>query len=965
MAFLPKQQENVDDELVKIGKEIVKKFANVPLAIRDFVIDKQLLISLWMAQGYIRAEDVGEEYFLILLQRCLFQDLEVDELGEIRRAKIHDLLHDIAEQLAGKDICRLSSNGLNVGKTVRHLSLLFEFSPQETFDVTLIRTYMRNGKENALRSVKEVGYILRGSSISNWTCLRSLDLSYLYATSLPESIGELFLLRCLNLSGCDMLSVLPDSITKLVNLLTLDLSDCFYLQELPKNMRKLLDLSTLNLTNCERLIRMPSGLGSLTRLHTLGLFAVGLESLEGKQCSDGLEGLRSMSNLKGFLEVRVSVNNIANYVREDHDEGAYLSNKERLKKIYIKFTCTNFTSDYMGDISFKDRECARVLLEEMQPHHDLKDLKLEGYIGEIMPRWPRREDNLTLFHLPNLVTLNISYCLWLQCLPSLEDLPFLKDLTLVNLPKVEYLVKAKPEASYLGERLSLLPSLQRLFIRDLPNWKGWWPRLVSGLQKKHLVVGLLIAAENTKIYIAKTLPKMQIEDQWNLTDILAKIVKELPSSNTHNITSLEQMHLKIRKQLGGKKYLLVLDDVWTESYHRWQDLENLLEAGASGSRIVVTTRSKKTAQIVADVRVHELQGLREDESWRLFERMAFLPKQLENPDDELIEIGKKIVGMCANVPLAIRVVASLLRGETKLKWLSFCDAELANIRNVDCLILLQRCFFQDLEVDEWGEIKRFKIHDLLHDIAEQVAGKDIYRVRSNALNVGNKVRHIFLSPDFSLPETFNKTHIRTYLKTYKSLIYFPSLDVGYILSSSLSKWAWLRSLDLRKLSAKSLPASIGELSHLRCLNLSLCYSLSVLPDSITKLVNLQTLDLSYCMSLEELPKKLSMLLDLSTLNLTCCKMLRHMPSGMGLFTHLHTLCLFVVGQKSLEDKQYFDALEGLRLMSNLKGPQGTKNCRFAQIERVVAKIGVRPAEEASSNIGTSPLFCSTKASLHK
>ncbi|XP_074293558.1 putative disease resistance protein RGA1 [Silene latifolia] len=154
------------------------------------------------------------------------------------------------------------------------------------------------------------------------------------------------------------------------------------------------------------------------------------------------------------------------------------------------------------------------------------------------------------------------------------------------------------------------------------------------------------------------------QDQWNLTEILGKIVKQL---NRHDSSSLEQMHLEIRKQLGGKKYLLVLDDVWTESYHRWQDLEKILRVGASGSHIVVTTRSKKTAQIIADVRVHELQGLPKNQSWRLFERTAFLTRQLKNLDDDLVQLGKEIVKKCKNVPLAIRVVASLLRGEPKLK----------------------------------------------------------------------------------------------------------------------------------------------------------------------------------------------------------------------------------------------------------------------------------------------------------
>ncbi|XP_074293560.1 putative disease resistance protein RGA1 [Silene latifolia] len=535
MAFLQRQRENPDDELLELGKEIVKKCKNVPLAIRvvasllrgepklkwqsfrdkelanisesddtinnilrlsyhqldfslkscfsycalfpkDFVIDKQLLISLWMAQGYITTEYVGEEYFLILLQRCFFQDLKVDEWGEIRWFKIHDLLHDIAEQVVGEDISRLSFDAHRVGKKVRHLSLLYGFCPQETFDKSNIRTCVQV-REQWCQSISD--QLLAGNPLANWACLWSLDLSDLCAESLPESIGELFHLRYLNLSGSKMLNALPVSINKLVNLQTLDLSNCTSLQELPKDVSKLLDLSTLNVTNCRNLSHMPSGMDFLTSLHTLGLFVVGQESSEGKQCFHGLEGLRSMSNLKGFLEVRIWVHDNPNCVKEDHNKGGYLRNKERLKKIHIEFKYG--TQEYQSLQS----DQATALLEEMQPHRDLKELRLEGYMGELMPKWLRREDNSALSHLPNLVSLNISHCIFFGCLTSLGELPHLKYLTLEKLPNVEYMLKVKPG---LGEGSTLFPRLKRLNIKELSMLKGWWPGSCPGVQKMRLII---------------------------------------------------------------------------------------------------------------------------------------------------------------------------------------------------------------------------------------------------------------------------------------------------------------------------------------------------------------------------------------------------------------------------------------------------------------------------------------------
>ena len=58
---------------------------------------------MWMAHGFIKLydekqclEDVGHEYYMDLLWRSFFQEVEEDEFGNISKFKIHDLMHDIA-----------------------------------------------------------------------------------------------------------------------------------------------------------------------------------------------------------------------------------------------------------------------------------------------------------------------------------------------------------------------------------------------------------------------------------------------------------------------------------------------------------------------------------------------------------------------------------------------------------------------------------------------------------------------------------------------------------------------------------------------------------------------------------------------------------------------------------------------------------------------------------------------------
>ncbi|XP_074285707.1 putative disease resistance protein RGA3 isoform X2 [Silene latifolia] len=286
----------------------------------------------------------------------------------------------------------------------------------------------------------------------------------------------------------------------------------------------------------------------------------------------------------------------------------------------------------------------------------------------------------------------------------------------------------------------------------------------------------------------------QDEQQWSLKAFLGKVVKG-PSIDDKSF--LEEIHHEVKKQLEGRKYLLILDDVWTESYDEWQQFEGYLKVGGRGSWIIVTTRSKTTPQMIGGDQMHELRGLSESDSWHLFERMAF---QAEERDDELVNLGKEIVKKCTNVPLAIRVVGSLLRGQSKSKWLSFhekgldflgesndtvtrilklsydqlnpslkaCFAYCAifpkdwqiskklliqlwmaqgyinseNLGEDYFLILLQRCFFQDLLEDKIGKKVLFKIHDLLHDFAEKVAGGEICRISFDTSSVGKRVRHV-------------------------------------------------------------------------------------------------------------------------------------------------------------------------------------------------------------------------------
>ncbi|KAL7197578.1 hypothetical protein ACSBR2_020172 [Camellia fascicularis] len=92
---------------------------------------------------------------------------------------------------------------------------------------------------------------------------------------------------------------------------------------------------------------------------------------------------------------------------------------------------------------------------------------------------------------------------------------------------------------------------------------------------------------------------------------------------------------------------------------KWKELRDLLMGGANGSKIIVTTQSKKIASIMGTNTSYNLGGLSSDECLSLFMKYAFRGEE-EKKHPNLVEIGKTIVKKCGGVPLAVITLGSLL-----------------------------------------------------------------------------------------------------------------------------------------------------------------------------------------------------------------------------------------------------------------------------------------------------------------
>ncbi|KAK6135867.1 hypothetical protein DH2020_030354 [Rehmannia glutinosa] len=255
-------------------------FAYCSMLPKGLEIPREVFINLWIAQGFVHSvtpgsrqlKDIGNQYFNELLSRFCFQDVVEAFDGEILACKIHSLVHDLAQSVAGRECLNAKSDAKSMSHLVRHI--YFHDHEYLTAGKESSRPFFNSRNVRSLRcafKVKPLDKTLIQAIVRNFRRLRVLILNGLQLEELPSSIGDLTLLKYFDLSQSSNINSLPKSICKLLNLQTLNLINCENFQDLPRNFGDLVSMRTLYLTCQEMSLRKKSP-QSFTSLQFLLLY---------------------------------------------------------------------------------------------------------------------------------------------------------------------------------------------------------------------------------------------------------------------------------------------------------------------------------------------------------------------------------------------------------------------------------------------------------------------------------------------------------------------------------------------------------------------------------------------------------------------------------------------------------------------------------------------------------------------
>ncbi|KAF8730896.1 hypothetical protein HU200_016768 [Digitaria exilis] len=431
------------------------------------------LVRLWVAEGLIRnthsqkMEDVAQEYFDELVPTSFLQ-LRMKRYYSDYCYIVHDLLHHLAERVAGDDCFRIENGWTGeVPRGVRHLFV--DNYNEQVLEMIIELENLCTLFINRVGIDTPLEKKVLESMVNKLCKLRVLSVRTTQVKfSLPASIGLLQHLRFLLFRmGPSSKLKFPSTFNKLYHIQVLDFGRCNLSFPSGEEMVNLVHLryATSNVS-----VHLPVDINRSTSLQKLPFFYVGK--------NHKLKVLRDLNNIRG----RLRICGLINVEGKEEALEAKLADKERLTELEPSW---NFSKETGGP------EVEAEVLEGLCPAMCLEALKIECYSGVTYPKWmvdkpsgsewylqklelwecSRLEPVPELFEVfVHLSSFTLAKCTWDALPDSIEHLKLLKKLEIYKCLNIRSL-PALPQSleTFRLDRCDVVFMRSCQTIGD-PNW---------------------------------------------------------------------------------------------------------------------------------------------------------------------------------------------------------------------------------------------------------------------------------------------------------------------------------------------------------------------------------------------------------------------------------------------------------------------------------------------------------------
>ncbi|XP_060672233.1 putative disease resistance RPP13-like protein 3 [Ziziphus jujuba] len=381
---------------------------------------------------------------------------------------------------------------------------------------------------------------------------------------------------------------------------------------------------------------------------------------------------------------------------------------------------------------------------------------------------------------------------------------------------------------------------------------------------------------------------VSVSQEYKSRNLLLDILKCLKVAKFDEIYKMddEVLEMKLVNYLKGKRYFVVLDDIWDTDV--WEEIREFFPDDLNGSRILITSRRKEVALHASPTMdPYFLPFLNDDESWELLCKKVF---RGEECPFYLESLGKELAKHCKGLPLSIVVLGGILAKKEKLtqiwsKFIGCVNSYLTDERTIpylenlalsydDLSLKLKPCFLylgmfpEDYEIEArelmrlWiserfvHQIGNRKVDDVAEDYLDELIDRSLIQVARwgsdgsvETCRIHDLLRDfcIKVSGQEKLFDVYSESNnLSSPLKARRLSVNYDS--IGYIISQSACDTPSARSLlafcQGGDVVEKQWEWICNGFKFLRVLRLFDVHRTSLIPQEIEKLIFLRYLSIT-------------------------------------------------------------------------------------------------------------------------